>query len=418
MPTGHRTSIVAGILNGIREAIRTIAGNPLRASLAAIAMSVAVATTALVQTGLDGLAASARQASARAFGSDSFILTRIATGTLSRREIADRLARNPAITRSDVRFLDRVAGDDVRYAATSVRSADLIAGSRKFENATVNGTQASLADIRDVGIGRGRFITPDEETRSAQVIVVGTAIVDELFPATDALGERVRIAGRAFTIVGIQTPQGAGAGVSLDRYVWMPITTYERTFGAPDSVQVFAKATPGSSTVVAEDRAHESMRARRHLAPGAVDTFDIVTPEASRSFVSRITERIGAAGPPISLMALLAAILVVTNTTLVSVTQRTREIGVRRALGASRFNIIVETLAEATLIAIIGGSLGLLAASGMVRLASAPLGLALTIAWPTALASLAAASLSGIAAGWYPARRAVSVDVNTALRQE
>lgn len=414
MPLARRTII----LEGIRQAHATVAGNPLRAGLAAIAMAVAVATTAVVQTGLDGLAESARQASARAFGSDSFVITRIATGTLSRREIAERLQRNPAITRDDVQFLEGVSDGLVTYAATSVRSADVIAGSRKFENATVNGTQASLRDIRDVGIARGRFITSQEETSSAQVVVVGTAVVDELFPSIDALGQRVRIAGRAFTIVGIQLPQGTGAGVSLDRYVWMPITAFERAFGAPDSVQVFAKAPEGGSTAAAEDRAHAAMRARRHLAPGAPDTFDIVTPEASRSFVSRITEQIGAAGPPISLMALIAAIVVVTNTTLVSVTQRTREIGVRRALGASRGSIVAETLAEAGIIALAGGALGLGAASLIIKAASVPLGLPLSIGWPVALGSLAAAGLAGVAAGWYPARRAVEADVITALRQD
>jgi putative ABC transport system permease protein len=406
------------LLEGIRQAHATVAGNPLRAGLAAIAMAVAVATTAVVQTGLSGLAESARQASARAFGSDSFVITRIATGTLSRREIAERLQRNPNITRDDVQFLDRVSDGRVHYAATALRSADVIAGSRKFENATVNGTQASLRDIRDVGIERGRFITLQEETASAPVVVVGKAIVDELFPGSDALGQRVRIVGRAFTIVGIQLPQGTGAGLSLDRYVWMPITTFERAFGTPDSVQVFAKAAEGTTTSVAEDRAHASMRARRHLAPGAPDTFDIVTPEASRSFVSRITERIGAAGPPISLMALIAAIVVVTNTTLVSVTQRTREIGVRRALGAPRSSIIAETLAEAGIIALAGGALGLFVASLIVKAASVPLGLPLAISWPVAIGSVAAATLAGVFAGWYPARRAVSADVITALRQD
>lgn len=414
MPLALRTII----LEGIRQAHATVAGNPLRAGLAAIAMAVAVATTAVVQTGLDGLAESARQASARAFGSDSFVITRMATGTLSRREIAERLQRNPNITRDDVRFLDGASEGLVHYAATAMRSADVIAGSRKFENAAVNGTQASLRDIRDVGIASGRFITWQEETSSAQVVVVGKAIVDELFPSTDGLGQRVRIAGRAFLIVGIQLPQGTGAGISLDRYVWMPITAFERAFGAPDSVQVFATATDGHSTTAAEDRAHAAMRARRHLEPGAPDTFDIVTPAASRSFVSRITEQIGAAGPPISLMALIAAIVVVTNTTLVSVTQRTREIGVRRALGASRASIIAETLAEAGIIALAGGALGLGVAGLIVKAASVPLGLPLTIGWPVALGSVAAAGLAGVAAGWYPARRAVSADVITALRQD
>ena len=163
------------------------------------------------------------------------------------------------------------------------------------------------------------------------MIVVGRAIVDELFPGGDPLGQPVRIAGRGFRIVGIQAQQGTAGGVSLDRYVWMPLAAFERAFGAAASLQVFAKATDVAQTRAAEDHARISMRARRHLGPGAADTFDIITPEASRSFVAAITERIGAAGPPISLMALIAAIVVVTNTTLVSVTQRTREIGIRRA---------------------------------------------------------------------------------------
>lgn len=406
------------ISEGVRQAHVTVSTNPLRASLAALAMAVAVATTAVVQTGLSGLAESARQASARAFGSESFVLARLATGVLSRREIAERIARNAPITRDDVRFLDAYGDDAVRYAATAQRGGDVIAGSRKFENASINGTEASLVEIRDVGISRGRFFTPAEDTTAAQVAVVGFSIADTLFPGEAALGGRIRIAGRAFTIVGVLAPQGTGAAVSLDRYVWMPLGAFERAFGAPGSVQVFAKAPDGGTYTRAEDRAHATLRARRHLAPGAADTFDIVTPEASRSFVARITEQIGAAGPPISLMALLAAIVVVTNTTLVSVTQRTREIGVRRALGATRGAIIAETLAEAGIIALAGGAVGLTLASLVLRAASVPLGLTLSLGWGTALGSLAAATAAGVFAGWYPARRAVRVDPITALRQD
>jgi putative ABC transport system permease protein len=381
-------------------------------------MAAAVATTAAVQTGLDGLARSARQTSARAFGSDTFVLARIASGTLSRRELADKLERNPNITRSDVRFLDATAAHLLMYAATAQRSADVIAAGRKFENATVNGTQASLYYIRDVGIERGRFISRDEETGGAQVIVAGRAVVDDLFPGVDPLGQSVRIGGKGFRIVGIQTQQGTAGGVSLDRYVWMPITAYERTFGAPASLQVFAKAIDVDQTALAEDHARTSMRARRHLAPGAADTFDIITPSASRNFVSTITERIGAAGPPISLMALIAAIVVVANTTLVSVTQRTREIGIRRAVGAARASILIETLAESTVIALIGGSVGLLLARGALAATASAAGVDLVLTWPTTVGSVVAAGVSGLVAGWYPARRAAALDIVDALRQE
>jgi len=160
------------------------------------------------------------------------------------------------------------------------------------------------------------------------------------------------------------------------------------------------------------------MRARRQLRPSAADTFDLITPEASRTFVAAITERLGAAGPPISIMALIAAVVVVSNTTLVSVTQRTREIGIRRAVGARRRSVVAETLAESILVAVAGGLVGLGAAAATLWLVSGVMAVALALEWPTMLGSLAAAGMSGIAAGWYPARRAAALDIITALRQE
>lgn len=405
-------------IEGCAEALGTLRRHPLRAALASLAMAAAVATTAVVQTGLNELARSARENAARAFGSDAFVITRVASSGLSRRALAERIERNPNITRGDVRFLERAAGDRVLYAAIAQRPADIRAGSRRFENATVNGTQSTLFDIRDVGLARGRAFTRDEEIRGAQVVVAGHAVAEELFQAADPLGQVVRIGGRGFRIVGIQAEQGTAGGVSLDRYVWMPLAAFERVFGAPASLQIFARAGQASRTAAAEDRAWASMRARRRLDPGAPDTFDIITPEASRTFVATVTARVGAAAPPISLMALIVALMVVTNTTLVSVTQRTRETGIRRAVGATRASVLIETLAESTVIAVAGGLLGLAGAAGLLSLASGALDVPLSLARQTAVASLATAGLSGIVAGWYPARRAAGLEVVRALGYE
>ena len=402
----------------ILEAGATIASNPLRSALAALAVAAAVATTAAVQTGLDALARSARETSARAFGADTFVVARIASGNLSRRELADKLARNPNITRSDVRYSQGVADGKVGYAATSQRSADVAVGSRTFENATINGTQASLLDIRNIEVEVGRFMTDNEDSAGSPVAVLGRSVSDVLFPNEDSIGRRVRIAGRAFTVIGLQARQGQAGGVSLDRYVWIPLRAFERAFGVQGSVQVFAKAPSVADTVAAEDHARISMRARRHLRPGEADTFDIITPEASRNFVANITERVGAAAVPISIMALIAAIVVVTNTSLVSVTQRTHEIGIRRALGASRAAVVGETLAESAMVGMLGGSVGLLVGAGVLALASRVSGVSLALSMPTASVSLGAAIVSGAIAGWYPARRAASIDVVAALRHE
>jgi putative ABC transport system permease protein len=306
----------------------------------------------------------------------------------------------------------------VLYAPLAQTRADVTAGGRKFENASVSGTAATLFDIRDLGIATGRFLRKDEEDRAAQVAVIGTDVAEALFPGLDPIGRVVRIGGRGFTVIGTQERQGSSGGASLDRFVWMPLQAFERVFGAPASLQVFARAPTVGLTRTAEDRARVTMRARRQLRPGERDTFDILTPEAARSFVQRLSEQIGAAAAPISIMALLAAIVVITNTTLVSVTQRTREIGVRRALGATRRHIVIEVLAESSLIAVAGGAVGLAGAQALLAVASGPLDLDLPVRVSTMAWSLGAAAASGIVAGWYPARRAARIDPIVAIRQE
>jgi len=160
------------------------------------------------------------------------------------------------------------------------------------------------------------------------------------------------------------------------------------------------------------------MRARRALRPGVPDTFDVLTPDAARGFVANLSQRIGAAAGPISLMALLAAIVVVTNTVLVSVTQRTREIGVRRALGARASRIVQEILAESLLLSIAGGAAGALAAWLLLTTLEFALELPLQVSPQTLALAITAAAVSGLIAAWYPATLAVALDVVTAIRSE
>jgi putative ABC transport system permease protein len=272
--------------------------------------------------------------------------------------------------------------------------------------------------MRDLGLAGGRFLTADDEIRAAQVAVVGMDLVDALFPGRNPVGESIRIAGRRFEVVGFQGRLGQAGGASLDRYVWIPLSAFERAFGAPPTLQIFARGAEGTALEEAEGMTRAAMRARRRLAPGVEDTFDILVPDAARSFVLALSQRIGVAGLPIAFMALLAAVVVVTNTVLVSVSQRTREIGVRRALGATRRQIVAEVLAESGLVALGGGAAGLSAAWLIVGLVASVTGLPLALDGATAAWSLAASVASGVAAGWYPARRASSIDVVAALRAE
>jgi putative ABC transport system permease protein len=407
------------LLEAWRQAWQSCLAHPLRSILGALAIAVAVATEVLVVTAVDGVATYARVTAARTFGSDTFLLANVAApGQISRRELAAKLERNSPIRRPDVRFLERYASGKVVYAPSAQRVAEVTAGARTFENALVSGTSATLADIRDLGIERGRFFRAHEESRASQVVLIGADIADALFPALDPLNRKIRLGGRGFLVIGIQARQGTVAGASLDRYVWLPLPTFERVFGAAETLQVFARAPEPDQILEAEDHARISLRARRHLQPDAADNFDILSPEAARGFVLRLSERVGAAAGPISFMAMLAAIVVVTNTTLASVTQRTREIGVRRAVGANRRHVMTEVLAESSLMALIGGVVGMLSALILVTLLSRVFAFDLRIGLSTAFWSLATAGLAGVVAGWYPARRASRIDVIAAVRLE
>jgi len=402
-----------------RQASRTLAANRLRAALGALAIAVAVATQILVVAALDGVAAFAEESTARAFGTDTFLLAQIASpGRISRRELQDQLIRNQPLRRSDWRFLERHSGQLVVYAPSVQTVAEVTAGDRSFETAAVSGTTSVLAELRDLAIARGRFLSVDDDRAGAAVAVIGADVADALFPTRDPIGQSLRVAGRRFDVVGLQTRLGSSSGTSLDRSVWIPLQAWERAFGAARSLPIFAKAAPGVSAVVAEDRARASMRARRQLAPGTPDTFDVLTPDAARGFLANLSQRIGVAAGPISLMALLAAIVVVTNTVLVSVTQRTREIGVRRALGAPRAQIMREVVAESALTSLVGGVAGIVVAVAMLAVLARALELPLSAQPSTIGWSLLASAVSGLVAGWYPARRATRIAVVDAIRTE
>lgn len=410
------------LVDAAREGIAVIRGHRLRATLAAVAVAAAVATIAIVSVALDGVARFARTSAARAFGSDTFVLAKVAApGQISRQELARKLERNPDIRRADLRFLERNARGQARYAATVSRRVDVAAGSRSYDGASLVAATAELAAIRDLAIERGRFFSAQEEGRASLVTVIGATIADELFPGLDPLGRSVRVAGRGFRVIGVQERQGNVAGSSLDRNVWIPLPAYERTFGAPETLQILARApepeaTP-AQTVAAEEQARVSMRARHQLAPGEEDDFDVLSPEAARGFVESLSARIGMAAGPISAMALLAAILVVANTVLVSVTQRTREIGIRRAIGAARSQILAEVLAESIVIALLGGLAGVATVYALVGVANGA-GLDLRLRFATVAWSVAGAGAAGLVAGWFPARRATRIDVVDALRSE
>lgn len=391
----------------------------LRSALGALAMAAAVTALAGISTGLEVLEKFAAQATARSIGSDVFQVARVGQrGRLGRRELARKLERNVAISRADARFLDAYSGDLVTYAPSAQRIVDVTSVEGKIESAPVTGTTVAITRIQDMALAQGRFFSDDESRRGESVAVIGDDVSRLCFPSGRALGGTVRIAGRAFKVIGIQEAMGQLGGQSQDRYIWVPLGGFERAFGPAASLQMFAKSRVPGETVHAEDRARASLRAKRNLYPGQEDTFDVVTPDAARNFVAALSSSLGAAALPISLASLLAAFVVVTNTTLVSVAQRTREIGIRRAIGAKRANISAEVLAESLIVSVVGALAGLALVAALAAVASAILGLPLALAPATLARSLFMAAIAGLLSGALPALRAARADVLSSLRAD
>ncbi len=400
-----------------RQATATLLAYPLRSMLGGLAIAVAVATIVIVVTALDGVRRYTEQTTARTFGADTFVIAQVAApGRISRRELLTQLERNPPIQRADIGFLNRYRDDVVIYAPSAQRRGQVTTGSRRVDDANITGTSFTVASIRQIDLATGRFFTEREDLAGEAVAVIGADVATTLFPSGDATA--IRVGGRRFAVVGVQERVGSAGAGSVDKYVWIPLRAYERAFGAPRSYQVFARGVDGIDSIAAEDRARTTLRARRSLPPRKPDNFDVLTPDAARGFIANLSQRIGVAAGPISLMALLAAVIVVTNTILVSVTQRTREIGVRRALGATRSRIVQEVIAESVLLSMLGGATGAIAALALMTGVAAATELPLVVQTSTLSWALAAAAGSGLMASWYPARQATAIDVIAAIRTE
>jgi putative ABC transport system permease protein len=391
----------------------------LRSTLGALAMAAAVIALAGISTGLEVLESFAARATARSIGSDVFSVSRVGQrARLGRRELAKKLERNVAITRADARFLDAHGDDLVIYAPFAQRIIDITSIEGKLESVPIIGTTEAITRIQEMALAQGRFFSEDESVRGESVAVIGDEVYRACFPSGRALGASVRIAGRAFRVIGVQEALGQLGGQSQDRSVWIPLGAFERALGPAPSLQLFAKSKEEGETVHAEDRARATLRARRNLYPGQEDNFDVVAPAAARSFVATLSGSLSSASLPIALASLLAAFVVITNTTLVSVAQRTQEIGIRRALGARRLNIGAEVLAESLILSVIGALFGLAFVSLLAAIASAILDLPLSLAPATLVRSLLMASMAGLLSGALPALRAARADVLTSLRAD
>ena len=408
-------------LNAFRLAMDSIRAQKLRSFLTLLGVIIGVASVIMVGAAIEGLSVYAEQSTAKAFGSESLLVAQIAaTGRLSRRELFDKLKRNKPIRTGDARFLESFAGDRVLYSPYRQHISDVKRENLICEDSSVLGAASAMSNIRDIGVVDGRFFTEQEERSAQPVAVIGSEVGATLFPTTDPLGHMVTIKGLAFTVVGVVEKLGSAFGNNQDNVAYIPFPVYSRIYGFGQSIAIFGRSRPGTNLSVesALDMTRVALRTRFHARPGHSDRFDSLTPEAMQGFINQLVGMISAVVVPVTLISLVVGGIVIMNIMLVSVTERTREIGVRRSLGARQKDIRRQFLIEAVILAGLGGAMGVAVGASLTLALAKLAGLTLTITVQYVLLGLATSASVGVVSGWFPARRASRLDPVAALRAE
>ena len=394
----------------------------LRSFLTLLGVIIGVASVILVGAAIAGLGVYAEESTAKAFGSESFMVAQIAaTGRLSRREYFDKMRRNKQIRNADAQFLEAENGDRVLYSPYRNHSSDVKHDNLTCEQTTILGASADLAGIRDIGVVDGRFFTQQEDRTRAFVAVIGETVRTTLFPGESSpLGQIVRIEGVEFTVIGVQEKLGSAFGRDQDNSVYVPISAFDRLYGPGTGFALFGRPKPGSGLTLQDalDLTRVSLRTRFHAKPGKDDNFDTLTPDAIRGFIDQLLNMVAAVVVPVTCISLLVGGIVIMNIMLVSVTERTHEIGVRKALGARHSDVMLQVLVEAVLLAMIGGAMGVTIGAIVTELLGRIFGLSLHITFSYVALALGVSTIVGVVSGWYPASRAAKLDPVVALRSE
>src|SRR5580700_1871608 len=408
--------------NAFGLAMDSIRSHKLRSFLTLLGVIIGVASVIMVGAAIDGLGVYAEASTAKAFGSESFLVAQIAaTGRLSRREYFDKVKRNKPMRIAEQRFLESVNGDRVLYSPYRNHTSDLKRENLTCEDTTVIGTSADMADIRDIGVVEGRFFTAREEQTRSFVAVIGDTVKTTLFPSeTSPLGGMLRIEGIEFTVIGVEEKLGSAFGRDQDKNVYIPESAFDRMYGPGTGFAIFGRPRPGLGLSLTEalDLTRVALRSKFHTPPGQDDNFDTLTPDAIRGFIDQLLGMVAAIVVPVTLISLVVGGIVIMNIMLVSVTERTREIGVRKSLGARHADVMMQILIEAVVLASMGGAMGVGVGALVTLLLGKVFELSLSITPGYVVLSIAVSSIVGVVSGWYPASRAAKLDPVVALRAE
>ena len=349
-------------------ALQSILAHKLRAFLTLIGIIIGVAAVVVVGASISGLNTYVTERIGKILGANHFMMARMAyQGRMTDDEFERRNRRNKQLKWDDYEWVKERCGSCSEIGVELGSQVDLKQDGIEFPGAIVFGVSANMADIEDKTIADGRFISKDDVERSAFVVVLGSEIKDKYFPNQDPIGKTLKIRGLPMHVVGVEESRGTFFGDSLDRHVYIPATTHMQIFGR-NNMQIHGKSSNREAFAASIEEARTQMRVKHRLKGNEEDDFGLVDVENLNRQIDQFTASIAAVVVPITAITLIVGGIVVMNIMLVSVTERTFEIGLRKAVGATRKQILVQFQIESAMLCGIGGLLGLLSAYGIVKL--------------------------------------------------
>ncbi len=404
---------------GVRIALSSLRANKLRTFLTLLGNIVGVMSVIAVVSLLDGIDLYAREKVLEE-GSGVFSIQRI--NPLQFVTDVDAFLKsfhNPRLTLDDVSWLrDHVPSAEAVGARLSA-SAEVGYKDEKLDGIEVMGRTWEYPVIEDLSLEGGRNLARLDVQRSRSSCILGHDVARKLFGEDiDPLGKMIRLAGRRFRVIGVAAPRGAVLGNSRDRFVLIPITTYGKIFGAHESLEIRIKARDVNLVQRAIDEATMALRIRHRLRPSQDDDFAVITSEILLNLWKKIEGYIRYVLLAAVSISLVVGGIVLMNVMLMAVTDRTREIGVRKALGATRKTIVWQFLVEAVTLSVVGGLLGTLIGFSVALLVSVLTPLPASIQFSAVALGLGVTLVLGIVFGTVPAYKAGSLDPVEALHHE
>ena len=397
----------------IRIALSAIWANKLRSFLTVLGNIVAISSIITLVSLIQGITEEVTNVILSEVGADSFMVDR--RGIIRSQEQFERARNNPRITMDDADAIRRFAGEVTAVMVQAQRSGEVRYRHRLLEQVSVQGVTDDFIYFSTFNAEYGRLMTPSEVRRRRNVTVLGAETAERLFETLDPIDREIRIQGVPFRVVGVSRPIGSTFGVSQDEFAIIPLGAFRRLFGTRSSLGIRVQPADPNRIDAAIGEATVALRIERRLRPDEEDNFGIFTSDTALGLFQQATTGIFSVLVGVVGLAMVVAGIVIMNIMLMAVSERTKEIGLRKALGARRRDIMLQMLSESVVLALAGGvagtALGAVAAIAIDRFAPVP---AIVHPWSVLLA-ITLTGMVGLFFGMYPAARAAALDPIDAL---